>query len=208
MHRAQLAAVLTGTLVCLPPAPLASQNAPPPLDQPAMEEFLRTARIVRTRSAGKGVTGSIRATMQLGDLTHDAHIQTVDQTQREFRSAQGIEFNFRDKWQFNVAAYKIDQMLGLQLVPATVERRWNTEPASFTWWVDDVMMDEGERVKKQMVAPNQDCWSPTAAADAVLRSADREHRSQSRQPDHHEGVAAVGHRSHPCLPPVEDAGET
>jgi len=158
MHRAQLAAVLTGTLVCLPPAPLASQNAPPPLDQTAMEEFLRTARIVRTRSAGKGVTASIRATMQQGELTHDAHIQTVDQTQREFRGPRGIEFNFRDKWQFNVAAYKLDQMLGLQLVPATVERRWNTEPASFTWWVDDVMMDEGERVKKQMVAPNQDCW--------------------------------------------------
>jgi len=157
MHRAKLAAVLTCSLLCLPLVPLAGQTSPP-LDDATREEFLRTGRIVRTRSAGKGVTGSTRATLQLGDVTHDVHIQTVDQAQREFRSPKGIEFNFRDNWRFNVAAYKIDRLLGLQLVPVTIERRWNTTRASFTWWVDDVMMDEGERSKKQMVAPDQDCW--------------------------------------------------
>src|SRR5688572_1123174 len=111
MRRAGLAAAVAFGLLCLPPAPLA-QQAPPQLDDARMEEFLRTARVVGVRSAGKGITGSSRATLRLGDLVHDAHIQTVDQFQREFRSAQGIEFNFRDKWQFNVAAYKIDRLLG------------------------------------------------------------------------------------------------
>lgn len=157
MHPAKHAAVVACCLLCLQLAPLARQAAPPP-DDATQEEFLRKGRIVRTRSAGKGVTGSIRGTLQLGDLTHDVHIQTVDQSQREFRGPRGIELNFRDKWQFNVAAYKIDRLLGLQLVPVTVDRRWRTEPASFTWWVDDVLMDEGERLKKEMVAPDQECW--------------------------------------------------
>ena len=157
MHPAKHAAVVAYCLLALPLAPLARQVSNP-LDDAAKEEFLLKGRIVRTRAAGKGVTDSTRATLQLGDLTHDVHIQTIDQSQREFRGPKGIEFNFRDKWQFNVAAYRIDRLLGLQLVPVTVERRWNTEPASFTWWVDEVMMDEGERVKKELVAPDQDCW--------------------------------------------------
>lgn len=158
MYRTEFAAVLACALLCLPPAPLA-QPATAPLGDAAMEEFLRTARIVRTRSAGKGVTGSTRGTLALGELTHDVHIQTIDDSHQEFRSQKGVEFNFRDKWQFNVAAYKIDRLLGLHLVPVTVERRWNYEPASFTWWVDDVLMDEGERVKQNVEPPDQQCWN-------------------------------------------------
>ena len=158
MRRAELAAAVAFGLLCLPPAPLA-QQAPPQLDDARIEEFLRTARVVGVRSAGKGITGSSRATMRLGELVHDVHVQTVDVSQREFRSAQGIEFNFRDKWQFNVAAYKIDRLLGLRLVPVTVERKWRYDPASFTWWVDEVLADEGERVKKKLTAPNEECWN-------------------------------------------------
>jgi hypothetical protein len=158
MRQAELAAAVALVLLCLPPAPLA-QQASPPLDDAQMEAFLRTARIVRTRAAGKGVTGSTRATMQLGELVHDVHIQTIDESKREFRSDKGIELNFRDKWHFNVAAYKIDRLLGLGVVPVTVERRWRFDPASFTWWVDDVLMDEGERAKQKLTAPNQECWT-------------------------------------------------
>jgi hypothetical protein len=158
MHQAAFAAAVASCLLWLPAAPQAQQPALPAGDA-EMEEFLRTARIVRTRSAGKGVTGSTRASLTLGDLTHDVHIQTIDATQREFRSHKGVEFNFRDTWQFNVAAYKIDRLLELHVVPVTVARRWNSRPASFTWWIDDVLMDEGERVKQKLSPPNQACWS-------------------------------------------------
>jgi hypothetical protein len=141
------------------PAVSTAQPPPAPPDDAAMEAFLLKGRIVRTRSAGKGVTGSIRATLTLGDVTHDAHVQTVDQSLREFKSAKGTEFNFRDKWQFNLAAYKLDRLMDLRLVPVTVERRFRTEPASFTWWVDDVLMDEGERIKRKVEPPVPDCWN-------------------------------------------------
>ena len=124
-----------------------------------MEAFLRTAKIVRSTAVGKGVTGSTRATLSLGELTHDVHIQTIDLFQREFKGTTKSELNFRDKWQFNVAAYKIDRLLGLDMVPVTVERRWRNELASFTWWVDDVLMEEGERRKKQITPPDEQCWT-------------------------------------------------
>ncbi|MBA3639758.1 MAG: hypothetical protein H0W53_10835 [Acidobacteria bacterium] len=159
MSGAGFAAAVACALLCLPPAAPPSQSAAPPRDDAAIEQFLRTARVVRTRTAGKGVTDSTRATLALGEVTHDVHIQTIDKFQREFQSQKGVEFNFRDKWQFNVAAYKIDRLLGLNFVPVTVERRWRTDGASFTWWVDDVLMDEGERLKRNVAPPNQECWN-------------------------------------------------
>ena len=128
-------------------------------DDTAIEAFLRSAKIVRSRDAGKGITGSIRATLSDGTLTHDVHVQTIDEAKLEFRSATTTEFNFRDSWRFNIAAYRIDRLLGLQLVPVSVERRWRVKPAAFTWWVDDVLMDEGERTRRKLLSPDTDCWN-------------------------------------------------
>ena len=158
-------------ILCFAPDPAVFSTAPPvqapvataaPATLPSdaeIERFLLNAKLVKTRGAGKGVTGSIRATMTDGTLTHDVHIQTIDESKKEFRSAQGVEFNFRDSWMFNVAAYKIDRLLGMGLVPVSVPRRHRTAPGAFTWWVDDVMMDEGDRLKKKIAPPNSARWS-------------------------------------------------
>jgi hypothetical protein len=136
-----------------------TSSVPRIFTDPEMERFLLDARIVRTGATAKGVTGSLRATLTDGTLTHDAHIQTVDESKREFQSSRGVEFNFRDSWTFNVAAYKLDRMLGLQMVPVSVSRRWNSKPAAYTWWVDDVLMDEGDRLKKKVPPPQPRLWA-------------------------------------------------
>ena len=138
-----------------------TQEAPaaPQLSDSEMEDFLRTARVVRSRALNKGITGSIRATLTNGTLTHDAHIQNIDEKKTTFQGREGIEFNFRDNWQFNIAAYKIDRLLDLRLVPVAVKRGWKGSASAFSWWVDDVMMDEGERLKQKLVPPNVACWT-------------------------------------------------
>ena len=118
-----------------------------------IERFLTTARVVRTKDSGKGVTNSLRATLTDGRVTHDAHIQTVEEHQRQFQSTSGVEFDFRDSWTFNVAAYRLDRMLGLHLVPVSVAGRFRQQRAAVTWWVDDVMMDEGGRLKAKAEPP-------------------------------------------------------
>jgi hypothetical protein len=145
------------------PRPQAAAAAPTaqaaPLTDAAIEQFLLKAEVRRTRAAGKGITGSLRATMTDGTITHDAHIQTIDESKREFRSDKGTEFNFRDSWGFNVAAYKIDRLLGLNMVPVSVERRWRTTLAAYSWWLDDVLMDEGDRIKKKVSPPDLERWN-------------------------------------------------
>jgi hypothetical protein len=136
------------------PAPAApAAPAPVVLTDADMEQFLRKAKIVRQRGAGKGVTGSIRATMSDGTITHDAHIQTVNEHKREFRGGNTVEFDFKDSWTFNVAAYKLDRLIGLNMVPVSVPGRLRSDRAAVTWWVDDVMMDEGGRIKQKAEPP-------------------------------------------------------
>jgi hypothetical protein len=132
-------------------APTATKRSLP--SDAEIEQFLLKGRLGKTRGAGKGITGSTRGTMTFEGLTHDVHIQTIDESKREFRSAQGTEFNFRDYWGFNIAGYRIDRLLGLGLVPVSVERRFKSSSAAFTWWVDDFLMDEQERYQKKISPP-------------------------------------------------------
>jgi hypothetical protein len=152
--------MLAAALLCM--AALVQATAPgttaPPTDA-QIEDFLLHAKIRRTHSLGKGVTLSERATLTDGTLTHDAQIQQVDERRQQFDSGRGVEFNFRDSWMYNVAAYRLDRMIGLNMVPVSVVRRYGNEKAAFTWWVDDVMMEEGERLKQHRGAPDTDRWN-------------------------------------------------
>lgn len=143
-------------LSLLVPGGAAAEQA---LTQEQQEQFLKTAKVLRTRVAGKGVTGTLRATLSDGVTTHDASIQTVDVQMNEFRSTRGTELNFKDSWRFNVAAYRLNRVLQLGNVPVSIERYYDGKPAAFTWWIDDVMMDEGERLRTKVQSPDPVAWN-------------------------------------------------
>ena len=141
------------------PAAAAPAARPAALSDADVEQFLLKGKPGKTRAAGKGITGSLRQTITYENLTHDAHIQTIDESKREFRGDQGTEFNFRDYWGYNVAGYKIDRLLGLNMVPVSVERRYRSTSAAYTWWLDDVLMDEQDRLKKKISPPDLEKWN-------------------------------------------------
>jgi len=145
-----------------PTAPAATSPvaaAAPRLSDGEIERFLREADVIKTKDTKKGVTGSVQATLSDGKLTHDAHIQTIDEAKREFRTTMGVEFDFRDSWTFNVAAYRIDRLLGLDMVPVSISRNHRSNPAAWTWWIDDVLMDEMDKVKKKIEPPDRNFYS-------------------------------------------------
>jgi hypothetical protein len=124
------------------------------LSSEAMEAFLKTAKVVASRDAGKGVTNSRRATLSDGTTTHDAHIQIVDEAKPVFQAKGVTELNFRDTYRYNIAAYRIARLLGLPNVPMSVERRVDGKNAAVTWWLDDVAMDEKERMRQKTSGPS------------------------------------------------------
>ena len=136
------------------PTAVAVKTATPSLTPEAMEEFLQKGKIIARRDTGSGVTDTIRATLSNGTLTHDAQIQTVDVAQTTFSAGKATELNFKDSYRYNIGGYKLARLLGMNNVPMSVERRIEAKMAAMTWWIDDVILTEKDRVAKQTAGPS------------------------------------------------------
>ena len=123
------------------------------LTQEQQEEFLRTGRIIKKSEISSGVTHPLRATLTDGQTTHDAQIQTVDIYKRQFPTPLGTEINFTDSYKYNIAAYRLNKLLGLGMVPVSVERKVAGNTAAVTWWVDDFLMDGKKRYDEKIPVP-------------------------------------------------------
>lgn len=93
------------------------------------EYFLLTAQVVNSEPI-PGVAGAARVRLSDGNRTHDAFVRTVEAYQYRWAS-------IRDSFRYNIAAYRMDKMLGLGVVPVTVQRKVDGQMASVTWWPED-----------------------------------------------------------------------
>lgn len=169
----------------IPPAPskTAIVEGPrqpiPALSNEEKERFLTRATVQETKQLAEGTTHSFKVRMSDGKLAHDAHIQIIDVYKPVFRGKEGtVEKDFKDSWKFNVAAYRLAKMIGLDnMIPPSVERDYNGQPSSFTWWVDDVWMDEAARRDNQIKPPTDDSWlnqlNKVRVFDALIYNVDR-----------------------------------
>lgn len=124
------------------------------------EQFLTKARVVDVRPLGTGVTRPMRVTLELDGVTRTAVFKSIDVQKAGVTTfADGTaDVDFQDSWQTEVAAYRVDRLIGLGLVPATIERRIEGRVGSLQWWVQS-MMPESERIKKQIAPPDATVWN-------------------------------------------------
>jgi hypothetical protein len=159
----RLAVLLFVGLALLVSPHLVAQTATPDLSTDQIREFLSKAKIIKSKDIGKGVTSPKRLTLTDGTITHDAAFQSIDDhsTTANLTGGRGasVELNFVDAYRYNLAAYALAGLVGLDyMMPVYVERRYDGKPGSLSWWVD-TMMDEGERLKKKIEVPNPTDWN-------------------------------------------------
>ena len=164
MKPVRMRSVLTIVAVVVVTGAVAAQESPieptaASLSDTEQEQFLLHGDVLRTRSVSTGVTGTKRVTLGDGKLTHDASFQTVDIHQTSFQTASGTELNFRDSYKYNIAAYRLDRLLELNMVPVSVPRKVGGETGAMTWWVDNVQMMEKDRFQKKIPVPDSDAWN-------------------------------------------------
>jgi hypothetical protein len=148
--------LLTFTVAQVPAAPAAQ----PTLTRDEMAVFLKSAKVIRAKVISKGITAPVRLTLSDGRVTHDAAFQAVDEHKASMEFAGGRrELNFIDSWRYNMAAFQLAELLGIgDMMPVTVERKWQGKNGALTWWIDK-LMDEDDRYKKKIQAPDSEAWN-------------------------------------------------
>jgi hypothetical protein len=147
-------------LVCIAFAPGLRAADDPAMSKQQIKEFLLTAEIIKSKPSSKGVTHPWKLTLSNGTFTHDASFQSVDEhTARKELSGGRVEVNFVDSYKYNIAAYRLAELVGLDdMLPVYVERKWDGKNGSLSWWLP-VKMDEADRYQKKIEPPDGDKWN-------------------------------------------------
>jgi hypothetical protein len=159
LHR-QWRRLILAFVACLICSRVVSAADQPTLTKDQIKQFLLTAKVIGSRQTTKGITNPWRLTLTDGTLTHDASFQAIDEHKTSMQLARGgTELNFVDSYKYNIAAYALAEMVGMDdMIPVYVERKWQGNPGSLSWWLP-IKMDEADRRKQQISAPDADAWN-------------------------------------------------
>jgi hypothetical protein len=91
------------------------------------EEFLRTAEIIKYELIGEGVTKPWRLYLKNGGIEKKAAWKNVD---------RDLGDGARDSWKYEIAAYRLDRLIGLNMVPPSVEREFQGKKGALSLWAD------------------------------------------------------------------------
>jgi hypothetical protein len=145
--------------VCIACAFSASAQEPQ-LTEEQMRQFLLNADVVKSKTASKGITNTLRLTMSDGRITHDASFQSINEStfKKQFDDGRS-EINFRDSYKYNIAAYELARLVGLaEMMPVTVQRRIGDSTGSLSWWLP-AKMDEATRMRSKIAPPVPEVWN-------------------------------------------------
>ena len=90
-----------------------------------IEELLKTAEIVSYADIPEGVTKPTRIYLKKGDV----------EISGAWKNPKGMQMGHLEGWQYEIAAYEMDKLLDLNLIPPTVERKFKGKPGSLQFWV-------------------------------------------------------------------------
>lgn len=132
------------------------------------EEFLKTADIVGSVDIPEGVTKPVRVFLKKGGIEGSG----------AWKNVEGIELGVLEGWQYEIAAYRMDKLLELNMVPPTVEREFNGKKGSLQLWITYEMSDL-DRMNQNIQIPssNADNWTKRKylmrAFDSLIANEDR-----------------------------------
>jgi len=167
----KLPLLVSGLLFAAAAGPLFPQFNKDEIDaRSRWEDFLRTARITDEEQLGgpDAVTKPWKFLLEKDGTVRSGLWKDVEQG----------DAGIRDFWKFEIAAYLLDGLLELNMIPPTVERRYQGRKGSLQIWLDDAP-DLKKLTQQGLAAPpdHRERWNRTAfierAFDSFIGNEDR-----------------------------------
>jgi hypothetical protein len=109
-------------------APVSGQFLPQEIAQrDQWEEFLLAAEIVKAEPLPQGVTKPWKLYLKKGDVERTGAWKKIDKK---------LSGGGRDSWKYEIAAYRLDKLIGLDMVPPAVEKEFRGKAGALSLWTD------------------------------------------------------------------------
>ena len=122
-----------------------SWNRPFGMTDAEIENFLATAEVVQVEEIGVGVTKPKKLTLRMGDRQIYAAFKDYDSDPNLQNRSWGRLADKSDRYVYEMAAYKLDRLLGLELVPPTVIRTVNGTEGAVQYWIEGAVNEKAKR---------------------------------------------------------------
>ncbi len=134
--------------------PRAVGPRPAGLDDDALEGWLEQAEVVAIEDLDTGITKPRRVTLRKDGVELRAVFKQLS-TDFGIRDSKGA-LDESDRYQYELAAYKLDRLLGLGMVPVAVSRTINGHRGILEFWIDGSI--NLRKMTEQKLQP--DGWCP------------------------------------------------
>ena len=138
------------------------------------EEFLKTAKVIgyEQMKGRHAVTHPWQIELEKDGITHRAL----------WKDCKGRMRGFMESWKWEIAAYRLDKYLGLNMIPPVVEKRFRGKRGSCMLWVYDCFdLDYKIENKIPVPAENVNRWNRAfylqRAFDNLIANEDRTQRN-------------------------------
>lgn len=104
------------------------ENTPLPFQShDEMEEFLKTAKITSAKELSIGITKPLKVYLESDGIRMKAVFRYVEDFKQEWDSPKGLKLNYHDSCMFELAAYRLSRLFGIQNIPPTVFRELDSD---------------------------------------------------------------------------------
>lgn len=132
------------------------------------EEFLAKAQVIRSVEIGEGVTKPYKLYLKLGDREDNA----------VWKNPSGMQFGYLDSWKYEIAAYRMDKLIGLNMVPPAAERGFKGKQGCVILWIKNrfsllKMVETGVSIPPEALEKTNRMKWLARAWDSLIANEDR-----------------------------------
>ncbi len=146
-------------------------------DTASILEALRTGEIVERELMSRGVANNIKLVIKHGETRFHAVLRLINVSENEETGSLRIVVSYRDSHIFEVAAFELNELLGIGRIPPTVVRRVDGAEGSVQIWMEGMTPEDLMLKKGRLSPPDRNLWWQQKGVmwvlDALIANTDR-----------------------------------
>ena len=102
-----------------------------------LSDFYQNAKVTASKVLPETYSKPHKLTFELNGKVHKAIFKTADSDPGLHNKTWRKEYDYADRYMHDLAAYRLDRLLGLYMVPFTMEYEYQGKKGALQYWVED-----------------------------------------------------------------------